>query len=280
MTQSRAFWRSVEAVHAVVYFAPDARQRFEAIGLRGFWMGYVASRSAAVGTPSPRTVTALFHGFAPALVRRALPDAWRLASRDDVLTTRLDLARDTLAPVLAATDVDVARVGRELSQVVAGLDLAGKPLAAAHADLEAPTDDVGRLWHAATVVREYRGDCHVAVLTAAGLDGAAANALAVAAGLAPGRQQAARGWDDDEWAAAVGRLGTRGWVDPAGTITDTGRAARAQIEDTTDRVCAAGLDRHAAGRAITVETAMVAIARTIEQTGVVPYPNPTAVPRP
>jgi hypothetical protein len=223
-------------------------------------------------------VTALFHGFAPGLIERALPDAWQLASRDDVLAVRLDVARDALAPVTEGSDV--AKTARTLSLITDGLDYAGKPLAAAHRDLPAPADDIGTLWHAATVIREYRGDCHVAVLTAAGLDGVTANALAVAAGLVPDRQRTVRGWTEDEWADAVGRLGTRGWVDATGTITETGRAARAQIEDTTDRVCAAGFDREATARAITVEDPIVAIARRIEQLGVIDYPNPTGVPRP
>lgn len=278
MTQSRAFWRSIEAIHSGVYFAPDAKQQYEALGLKGYWMGYVASRSAAVGTPSATTVTALFHGFAPAIIERALPEAWHRASRDDILTARLDLARRALAPAVAGGDT--ARIARELGLVIRGLDFAGKPLAAAHADLPAPDDEVGRLWHAATVIREYRGDCHVAVLTAAGLDGVTANALAVAAGLVPAEQRTVRGWSEDQWSDAVGRLGTRGWVDATGALTDTGRSARAQIEDTTDRVSAAGLDREATGRAITVEAALVQVARAVQQVGAVAYPNPTGVPMP
>ena len=78
------FWRSIEAIHDVVYFAPDTKQRYEALGLKGYWMGYMASRSAAVGTPDPELVVALFQGFAPRMVARALPDAWSMASRDDV----------------------------------------------------------------------------------------------------------------------------------------------------------------------------------------------------
>ncbi|AWB93631.1 SCO6745 family protein [Aeromicrobium chenweiae] len=278
MTQSRPFWRAIEAIHDVVYFAPGAKEKYEAVGLKGYWMGYVASRSAALGTPSPRTVTALFHGFAPAVIERALPDAWSMASRDDVLTTRYDLAREALAPALEGSDT--ATLVRALTLLLEGLDFAGKPLAAAHADLPAPDDEVGRLSHAATVVREYRGDCHVAVLTAAGLDGCAANALAAAAGLVPPEQRTCRGWSSDKWESAIGRLGARGWVDVTGTITDTGRAARAQIEDTTDRVCAAGFDREATARAITAEGALVEVARRVEQIGALPYPNPTGVPRP
>lgn len=278
MTQSRGFWRAVEAIHDVVYFAPDVRERFDAVGLKGFWMGYVASRSAALGTPSATTVTALFHGFSPALIGRALPDAWSLASRDDILDTRYTLARDVLAPALDGADT--ATIARELTRVTQGLDFAGKPLAAAHLDLPAPDDVIGQLWHAATVIREYRGDCHVAVLTAAGLDGASANALAAAAGLVSDEQRERRGWTEDQWSDAIGRLGTRGWVDVSGEITDTGRAARAQIEDTTDRVCAAGFDQESTGRAISIEAAIVTVARSIGQLGAIRYPNPTGVPQP
>lgn len=278
MTHGTTFWRSIEAVHDVVYFAPDTKQRYEAIGLKGYWMGYMASRSAAVGTPAPELVVALFHGFAPRMVTRALPDAWSMASRDDVLSTRYDLARDALEP---ATDgADTARLAKELSAITGGIDFAGKPLAAAHHSLPEPDDDIGRIWHAATTLREYRGDCHVAVLTSAGLDGAAANALAVAAGLASDQQRTMRGWTEDEWAAAVSRLVTRGWVGADGTITETGRSARQQIEDTTDRVCAAGIDREATGRMITIEEPLLALARGVEASGAVTYPNPTGVRRP
>jgi hypothetical protein len=278
MTLSTTFWRSIEAVHDVVYFSSDTKQRYEAIGLKGYWMGYLASRSAAVGTPAPELVVALFQGFAPRMVGRALPDAWSMASRDEVLTARYDLARDALAPALAA--VDATRLAKELSAITRGIDFAGKPLAAAHQSLPEPDDDAGRLWHAATVLREYRGDCHIAVLTSAGLDGAAANALAVAAGLAGEQQRSLRGWTEDEWAAAISRLATRGWVDADGTITETGRSARQQIEDTTDRVCAASIDREATGRIITIEEPLLVLARAVEATGAVPYPNPTGVRRP
>lgn len=278
MTQGTSFWRSIEAVHDVVYFASDTQPRYEALGLKGYWMGYMASRSAALGTPTPELVTAMFHGFAPRMVARALPDAWSLASRDDILAARYGLARDHLAPALA--EADVARLAKGLSAITHGTDFAGKPLAAAHFALPEPGDDAGRLWHAATVLREYRGDCHLAVLTAAGLDGAAANALAAAAGLTVADQRTYRGWTEDEWAAAVGRLATRGWVDADGAITDSGRSARRQLEDATDRVCAAGFDREASAHLITIEEPLLAVARGVEASGGIAYPNPSGVQRP
>jgi hypothetical protein len=274
------FWRSVEVLHDVVYFSPDSRSCYEALGLKGYWMGYFASRSAAMGTPSPELVIATFHGFAPTMVRRALPDAWSMASRDDILKARLDLARAALAPGIEAADADTARIAKELAAIVDGFDFAGKPLAAAHASLERPDDDLGLLWWAASVIREYRGDCHIAVLISAGLDGPAANTLAVAAGLIGGDQRKMRGWTEDEWAAGYAQLVSRGWADPDGTITESGRAARQQIEDATDRVCAAGMDKEATGRAITVEDGVRVLARAVLKSGAIAFPNPTGVKPP
>jgi len=278
MAVKRSFWQAIEIIHDVVYFAPDTKQRYEAIGLKGYWMGYVASRSAALGTPAPEVVVALFHGFAPRLIHRAIPDAWSMASRDDILATRTDIARDALTPGLA--DADVERLAKEVTAIWSSLDFAGKGLAAAHASLPAPDDPVGRLWHAATVLREYRGDCHVAILTSAGLDGAAANALAVADGRVGPNQRERRGWTEDEWAEAYERLRRRGWTDEFAAITESGRAARAQIEDATDRVSASTFDEEAQARTITLEDALVSAARAIEASGAMQFPNPVGVRAP
>src|SRR5690606_1807237 len=98
---------------------------------KGYWMGYFASRAAALGTPGPELVVATFHGFAPRRVHRAIPDAWHLASRDDVLDARYGLARDLLAPIGDAA----AALAPPMRLVLTGVDWAGKPLAAAHAGL-------------------------------------------------------------------------------------------------------------------------------------------------
>lgn len=271
------FWRAVEAVHAPVYFSDEAAARLTAVGLKGFWMGYVASRSAALGTPGPALVAATFHGFAPARIARALPDAWSLAAREDVLAARLDAARHLLAPHVGGVDLSAATA--HLAEIVRRADFAGRPLAAAHADLPEPADDLGLLWHLATILREYHGDAHVAVLTASGINGATANALAVAAGLVPAGQQERRGWDDQAWDDAYEQLHMRGWVDDSRVITEAGRSARARIEETTHRVANAGIgDREATARTIGVTPALLTVARSIDASGAIPYPNPTGVP--
>jgi hypothetical protein len=255
---SKDLWNAIEILHGGVYFADDSKARYEALGLKGYWMGYFASRAAALGTPGPELVIATFHGFAPRRVRRAIPDAWQLADRDAILTARYALARDLLAPIADAA----AALAQPLRLVLAGIDWAGKPLAAAHAGLAPSQDPVVDFWQSVSALREYRGDCHLAVITAAGLDGAAANALAVGTGWAWfADQRASRGWNENEWEVAIAGLVTRGWLTPDGQGTETGHAARQQIEDATDRVVAAGLDREATSRLLTLEARLVELAR-------------------
>src|SRR5579883_3046917 len=81
-----------ETYHAMIFFAPEARQAFLDLGLKGFWMGYFASRSAPLGSVSAAVVTALFYHFHPAMVARALPDAWSIASPEQILQARLQAA--------------------------------------------------------------------------------------------------------------------------------------------------------------------------------------------
>ncbi|MET0468633.1 MAG: MarR family transcriptional regulator [Aeromicrobium sp.] len=268
MTLRRSFWHAVETIHHVIYFAPDAKATFEAIGLKGQWMGYFASRSAALGTPGPEVVVAAFHGFAPRLVHRALPTAWELATRDDILAARHDLARRTIAP--GFEDVDVAALAAGLQAGLPGLDLAGRPLAAGQVGLPVPADDLGAAWHAASALREYRGDSHLAVLTVAGLDGVTANVLAVAAGMALPHQQKLRGWTDEEWERGAARLRTRGWIDDANAITEAGIVARTQIETDTDRATAAGISDEAVAHFSSVAGLAVTASKQIVSAGIDP----------
>src|SRR4051812_792312 len=130
-------------------------------------MGYFASRAAALGPVGPELVTALFFGFAPGMVARAIPDAWRLADRGAVLTTRQRVAVEALHAVLEGADVgDADARGAErlrtlsdlTGRMVAAAPRAGRPLFAAHAALPRPEEPIARLWFDATALREFRGD--------------------------------------------------------------------------------------------------------------------------
>jgi hypothetical protein len=270
-------WRCLEAAHAVVYFDPAARDTWRQLGLRGFWMGYFASRSAPLGTAAPQLVTALFHGFAPRMVDRALPQAWTMASPEDVLDTRRRLAHRALRP---HTGGDEDPLAAELEALLAWLDLAGRPLAAAHAALPRPEDPVTRLWHAASVLREYRGDGHVAALVAADVDGAQSHIWHAATGLLGDNQRENRGYTEAEWIAARGALQQRGWLDATGALTDTGRAARADVEHRTDAAAAHAFASLTDDALRELLVRLLPVAISVLRTGAVPYPNAMGVPAP
>jgi hypothetical protein len=272
----RELWRALEAVHAVVYFAPNAKATYGELGLRGYWMGYFASRAAALGAPGPRLVTALFYGFAPRMVERALPTAWELADPARVLDVRLELARSVLAG--HADDVRLPDAAKRLATVLADLDVAGRPLAAAHLDVPVPGDPLGQVWRAASVLREYRGDGHVAALVAAQVDGVECHRLH--GGSLVGQQREFRGWTEEEWADAGERLRARGLLDTEGAKTSRGRELHADIELSTDRSAASALRAVDDVALQALLDALGPLARSLADAGAVPYPNPMGVARP
>src|SRR3954453_21062261 len=105
MNPARRMWTLFEPIHAVVYFAPEGRTTFEAAGLRGFWRGYFASRSAPLGTAPAAVTVALYANFAPRMVERAIPSIWELASPDEALEVRLAASVAALARLLQGADV-------------------------------------------------------------------------------------------------------------------------------------------------------------------------------
>ncbi len=236
---ARVLWRAIEPVHAVVYFAPEVTEAVTAAGVAGWWRGYVAGRAAPLGPVPAPVVEALFHGFAPQRIAKALPSVW-----DDVEPARLLEVRDRavldalhrIAPDACADTTSTGRAVELLRRAVDGAEVGGRALYAAHRARPWPMSPVAQLWHACTLLREHRGDGHVAALTAAGLDGAAANLLAVAAGVVPDgdAQRLNRGWSGEEWDAAAASPVAAGLLADDGSLTGAGAALRHRVEHSTD----------------------------------------------
>jgi hypothetical protein len=232
-------WVLFETYHDVTYFTPESRAAADQLGCKGGWMGYFGMRAAPLGAVAPEMVISTFYNFHPWMVRRAIPDAWQVASPEEFLATRLagvDAAlKRMLGPALASADEAAV-----LAQEAAGhAPIGGRPLAAANAAVEAPKEPHLALWQAATTLRESRGDGHVAALVAAQLDPVETLVLFAAERAIPqGYMQKARGWSEEEWAAAQARLADRGLL-ADGAITPAGTALRAGIEQTTDELAEA-----------------------------------------
>lgn len=280
---ARRLWNTGEPIHAVVYFAQEVRDACTDLGLKGYWMGYFAGRAHPFGTASPEVVLATFYGFAPALVRRALPDAWSYAAPEDVGRVRLAAVERALRRLLGdlADGPEVAEAARLAEQATGGCRLGGRPLYAAWASLPWPERPLERLWHALTLLREHRGDVHVAANVAAGLSGLEANVLFSAEGRTdPTLLQQARGWTGEEWAAAAAALAERGLLDGDGRPTPAGEQLRREIEATTDRLAAptihaVGLD----GAQRLIELLRPLSERVVGEGGIL-VPNPMGLPWP
>ena len=104
-------WTLFEPIHAVAYFAPEARSAFERAGLRGFWRGYFAGRAAPLGAAGAAVVTASFFNFAPAFVARAIPGVWELITPEEALRARLAGATEALGRLLAGRESAAGRGG-------------------------------------------------------------------------------------------------------------------------------------------------------------------------
>ncbi|WP_175409829.1 hypothetical protein [Streptomyces sp. TRM64462] len=230
--------------HASVYFSPESAQELAALGIEDAHAAYLAVRSAALGAVGPGAVTAAFYNFNHELIARHLPAVWQIASPEQVLAARLRGADATLRRLLGedvvASDELAEAAGLALRATEACTRQA-RPLYAAHADLPVPEAPHLRFWHAATLLREHRGDAHLAALLSAGLDPLEALVSHGATGTGISRRWvlATRGWEQSDWDAAAERLRKRGLLTDAGDLTDAGRSLRDEVEEHTDRLDAA-----------------------------------------
>lgn len=235
--------RAVEPLHSHLYFAPEHDEHLSAIGLRPGRMAYFAGRAAPMGPVGAGVVTATFANFSPSLVAHMIPRAWTLTSTEQIISARLEAARASLTRLLgaeAAGAPETTELADLLREACSVLTPEGRPLYAGHADLPWPEEPLLQVWHGATLLREHRGDGHIAALLAGGLSGLEAliTYTVTGRGFTEAGAKATRGWKDEEWAACCGALVERGVIDDAG-LTDEGKALRARIEAATDAMSAA-----------------------------------------
>jgi hypothetical protein len=236
-----AVGRSVAPVWFASLLAPEVAEELERVGLEGFDR-YFAARSAPLGAASLPLVLATFFNFSPAAVGRAIPAAWDKATPEDVLDaqrTGVDRAlRRAFADVEPGIVSEAASLLRRAAEA-ASRRPEGRPLFAAYAALPWPDDDHLVLWHAQYLLREFRGDGHIAVLVAEGLTGIESLVLHIAMLPMVGPMfRQTRAWTDQEWDAAVEHLRSDGWIDTGEELglTAEGIDRRKAIESRTDEL--------------------------------------------
>ncbi|OZC47044.1 hypothetical protein CH294_13455 [Rhodococcus sp. 14-2483-1-1] len=248
---ARAAYKTLEPFHVTAYFNPELGTAYEDTGLDGHaW--YVGARAAPMGPCAPSVVAAAFYNFNPVLIERAWPAAVAVGL-DAVSDRRWALLDSVLGTALGslADDPALATLAGRLGDIGDTASFAGRPLSAAWHSTERPDVPHLALWHSITVLREWRGDGHLAALIDAELDPTEAAVFheAVRPTPQPGRRalgkritQLTRQWSESEWDSAAERLATRGLLTTSAdgeTLTDNGTALDQHIEDRTDAMASA-----------------------------------------
>jgi len=229
---ARRFLATLEPIADTSFFSPEIYEETAKFGVEG-WQVYFMGRAAPMGPVPASVVTSTFYNFSPAIVEPSV--RWDLVSPGDLLAARAAGLRRTLERLLGAPDV--SRAVELLREAIAACKTEGRPLFAAWAAQPWPEHPLQQVWHGATLLREYRGDGHIALLVTHGLS--ATDAIIMHAAFRDADLSwilMSRAWGDPAYGAARERLAARGFVNADGTATDAGMKFRDMIEHETDKL--------------------------------------------
>ncbi|MET9885742.1 hypothetical protein ABZZ20_21910 [Streptomyces sp. NPDC006430] len=240
----RCWHAAINPLHATVYFSPDLVKEFAPFGVTDRSAANLASRSAALGAVGAGTVTATFYNYRYDFIARHLPAVWEQITPAQAVEARLRAVDSTLRRLLGAETIESPELAEAADLAMRATEACtrhARTLYAAHADLPVPDEPHLRLWYATTLLREHRGDGHLAALLLAGLDPleALVSHSATGRGMSSKWIKAVRGWEQSDLDAAADRLRERGILDADGELTEEGKAVRERLEDDTDRLDAA-----------------------------------------
>ncbi|MGW4063757.1 SCO6745 family protein [Amycolatopsis sp. NPDC004747] len=243
MPVARRMYDLVEPIGLVPYFADESDEALLALGLRNVWDAYFAGRAAPLGRGVPAEVVhAIFYNFAPGEVARHLPGVWDLTTPEAALAARERGCVAGMRRILGALadDPAVARAADLLLKAATSAPVEGRALFAALRALPVPEEPVARLWHAATLLREHRGDGHVIALVTEGVGGTEAHVLHALSVGTPA-EQFGRVWHlpAAQLAAVVDGMRARGLVGSDGWLTADGQATKDRVEALTDQLAEA-----------------------------------------
>jgi hypothetical protein len=203
--RARKTWRTLEPLHGMIYFVPEATEAYARLGITGR-AGYFASRAAPMGAVTADVVVSTFFNFNPELVHAAIPGSWEIATPTQLVAARFAAVDEAFRRLLGDAVVEsdemgrAASVARSAAEAASRAGMEGRPLAAAHAEMAWPEEPHLQLWHAQSILREFRGDGHVALLVVHGLSGIEALVTHAAAGDVPAHVlRSTRGWSEAAW---------------------------------------------------------------------------------
>ncbi|WP_433802537.1 SCO6745 family protein [Actinomycetospora sp. CA-084318] len=243
MTVARRMFDLLEPICLVTYLEDEVNEEYAALGHRTYWDGYFAARAAGLGRVPAEVVDAAFYSFAPGEVARHIPSAWDTASPEASFAAQRRGSVASLRRILGAQadSPKVARAADLTLKAAFGAPVAGRVMYAGMRTHEVPSEPLARLWHAATILREHRGDGHVAALVGARIGGTEAHVLsALDMGIYPAESFGRiHHLPKARLAAVMDGLRARGVLDDEGRLSDAGQHLKDGIETLTDELAEA-----------------------------------------
>ncbi|WP_298338568.1 hypothetical protein [Ferrimicrobium sp.] len=269
-------WAQLETFHDLTYFAKECRESYKTLGVADSWARYFGGRAAPMGQVEPGVVTAAFYSFSHHNVEAAIPSVWKIAAPEQFITARFAgilatwdriMGSSTLAPSVEV----LARATQIATKISRHGERDGHPLYAANLSVQPPDDPISQLFHAATLIREYRGDCHNSLLSVNQINGCEAHILMVAIGAEQrSTAQTSRGYTDAEWTHGIENLTHRGLIAKDETITPEGRSFRSDLERRTNLLMAPLFDVASDGELTELQALAAPIEMAIHDSGSLP----------
>ena len=269
---TRRLAKAAEPLHSCAYYADEVK-RFTEFGFSGWWHAYFAYRAAPMGAVSAQEVTVAFYNFAPRMVKKAVPSCWEVMSPRNVRQQQIQIMEEALHRIFKddVPDRGAGYAAEALRETLTGLETSGRPLYEAWGTESWPESVLLSLWHAATLLREYRFDGHNDALRQADISGLGCHLMMAADGRGtPTVIQTIRGWTPKEWQLEAEKLRSRGWITAEGLHTELGRSVRRDIELATDHNAELVVADLGEQRSEKVLGALEGIAGFLIKTGTVP----------
>ncbi|MEV0842400.1 MarR family transcriptional regulator [Actinocatenispora sera] len=249
---ARRMFELLEPICMVTFAADECNEELAALGHRTYWDGYFASRAAPLGRVPAEVVHAAFYNFAEGEAARHIPSAWEKIPPEASVAARQRGSAASLRRILGDETADspgLARVADLTTKAATSAPLEGRMMYAGMRTLPIPGDPVTRLWHAATMLREHRGDGHIAALLGERIGGTEAHVLsALDMGIHPPESFGRiHHLPKPRLAAVMAGLRERGLVDAEGRFTDAGRDTKRRIEARTDELAEVPYEALSAG---------------------------------
>jgi hypothetical protein len=238
---ARRMFELVEPIGLLPYSADEPNETMFALGFTHYWDTYFAGRAAPLGLVPAEVVDALFYNFAPGEVARHIPKVWRTTTPEAAIAARRAGCVNALRRILGdrLDSPAFARTADLLTQAATSAPYAGRPMYAALRALPVPDDPATRLFHAASLLREHRGDGHIVALMAEGIGGLEAHVLSALDMGIPARSFGRiHHLPSMQLTALIDGMKARGLIQDESTFTAAGRQAKERVEALTDDLAA------------------------------------------